>query len=136
MSKNPNRDEFSPKTVEALAKRASYICSNPDCRALTIAPSKADPEKYIYIGEASHITAAAPSGPRYELSLTPEQRCNISNGIFLCKSCARKIDVNNGIDFPANLLRAWKKEHDEWVSNNLNKSTSSLISTVDGEHHA
>lgn len=130
-----NRDEFPAKIVEVLAKRASFVCSNPDCRALTIAPSEIDSEKFIYIGEASHITAASPGGPRYDVSLVGE-RNSIENGIFLCKGCARKIDVNDGIDFPVALLKSWKKQHEEWVRSNLNKSSNSIISIVDGEHHA
>jgi len=135
LSKN-NRDEFHPKIVEALGKRASYICSNPDCRALTIAPSDVDLEKFIYIGEAAHITAAAPEGPRHDESLSSEQRCSIENGIFLCKGCARMIDVNQGIDFPEETLRSWKSQHEKWVRSNLNKSPNALVSTVDGVHQA
>lgn len=131
-----NRDEFPAKVIEALAKRASYICSNPDCRALTIAPSEIDPEKHIYIGEASHITAAAAGGPRYDVSLSTGDRNSIENGIFLCKGCARMIDVNDGIDFPGTLLKSWKKQHEEWARSNLNKSSNSIISIVGGEHHA
>ncbi len=135
MSKK-NRDEFPVKVVEALAKRASFVCSNPDCRVLTIAPSEINSEKYIYIGEASHITAAALGGPRYNASLTPEERNSVENGVFLCKGCARMIDVNNGIDFSVDLLRSWKSQHEEWVRSNLNKSPNSIVSIVSGEHHA
>lgn len=131
-----NRDNFHPNIIEALAKRASYICSNPNCRSLTICPSIEDAEKYIYVGIAAHITAASAKGPRFDSSLTSEQRSSIENGIFLCATCATTIDKNNGLDFPAPLLRDWKSEHETWVRGNLNKSVTSLISTVDGEHHA
>jgi len=46
------------------------------------------------------------------------------------------IDKNNGIDFSVELLKEWKKDHEEWVRNNLNKSVHSIISVVDGEHTA
>lgn len=131
-----NRDEFDSKTVEALAKRASYICSNPDCRALTICPSDVDTEKYLYIGKAAHITAAALNGPRYDHILTPEQRQSIENGIFLCSNCADMIDKNQGIDFPTPQIKEWKSKHESWARSNLNKSVTSLITTIDGTHHA
>jgi len=67
-----NRDDFDSKTIDVLAKRASYICSNPKCRALTICPSDVNVEKYLYIGKAAHITSAAIKGPRYDISLTLE----------------------------------------------------------------
>jgi hypothetical protein len=136
ISKKNNRDDFNPRIIENLAKRASYICSNPDCRSLTLCPSETDSEKYIYVGRAAHITAASADGPRYDSSLTTEQRSSIENGIFLCSNCADMIDKNKGLDFPVDLLKKWKKEHEKWVSKNLNKSVNSLISTIDGVHHA
>lgn len=115
------RDNFDKATIDALAKRAAYICSNPDCKALTIAPTSGDEEKFIYIGKAAHITAAAEGGPRYDPNLSQEARKSISNGIFLCSSCADMIDKNNGSDFSTELLRGWKLEHENWVSKNMNK---------------
>ena len=34
------------------------------------------------------------------------------------------------------MLKEWRAQHEDWVRNNLNKSVHSLISTIDGEHHA
>lgn len=129
------RDDFMAAVKTALAKRASYFCSNPGCRVTTLAPSKEDQSKSIYVGEASHITSAAPDGPRYNPLLTSEQRKDISNGIYLCKGCAKMIDVNNGIDHPEAMIRVWKAEHEAWVLNRLNNTTYPTITTVDGEHH-
>ncbi len=131
-----NRDDFDSKTVEVLAKRASFICSYPNCRCLTLSASDADQMKFIYNGKAAHITAAAEGGPRYNKNLTPQQRSDISNGIFLCSNCAEMIDKNKGIDFPEPMLVQWKSEHEEWVKTNLNKSVDNSIVLVDGEHHA
>ncbi len=131
-----NRDDFEPKVVDALARRASFICSNPDCRALTLAPSEGDPKKYIYIGTAAHITAAATGGPRYDANLTPDQRASIDNAVFLCSSCGVMIDKNGGKDFSAKLLREWRQNHEKWVRHHLNRSVASQIVVIDGEHHA
>jgi hypothetical protein len=136
MRKESERDDFDRKTIEILAKRASYICSNPNCRSLTLCPSEKDPEKYIFIGKGAHIIAASTNGPRFDSSLTPEQRSSIENGIFLCSNCADMIDKNMGSDFSADLLKKWKRDHEIWVKENLNKSIYSLISVIDGEHHA
>jgi hypothetical protein len=131
-----NRDEFSPKVRDTLAKRASYICSNPDCRLVTVAASAADPNKFLYVGKAAHITAAAPEGPRYDASLTSEDRSDASNGIFLCAACADLIDRNGGADFDVPILRSWKSAHESWTRENLNKKTTSLLTTIDGVHAA
>ena len=123
------RDEFPKTVVEALSKRAAFICSNPDCRALTIAPSEADATKWIYIGNAAHICAAAERGPRYKGGMTPEERASASNGLFLCSSCADMIDKNNGLDFPEPVLRRWKEDHEKWVAANLNDGIHPLANS-------
>lgn len=110
-----DRDDFPKAVADALAKRAAFICSNPDCKALTIAPSEGDDGKFLYIGVAAHICAASVGGPRYDPQMTQEERKSASNGLFLCSSCATMIDKNNGLDFAVGLLRHWKDEHERWV---------------------
>ena len=129
------RDEFPAPTIKALQKRAAFICSNPDCSVLTIAPSNDNETECLYIGRAAHITAASEGGPRYDASLTPEQRKGISNAIFLCASCADMVDDNGGADYRADVLRTWKGGHESWVRNNLNK-TRATITEVAGTHEA
>ena len=42
------RDNFTPKTKELLAKRAGYLCSNPNCRKPTIGATL-EPNKWKII---------------------------------------------------------------------------------------
>jgi hypothetical protein len=63
-------------------------------------------------GEAAHITAASPNGPRYDPTLTSEQRSSIENGIFLCPTCAKMIDLDP-IKYNAEKLRQWKLDAEE-----------------------
>jgi len=130
------RDEFKPKIKEALGKRASFICSRPECRALTLYPSKEDPEKFLYVGKAAHIYAAAAGGPRYREGMTSEERSSIDNGIFLCSTCADLIDTNEGRDFPDTVLLDWRRQHEQWVRQSLNRSPWSPITVLDGTHEA
>jgi hypothetical protein len=109
------RDDFGQDVAEALAKRACFHCSNPDCRAPTVMPSAEDLGKFIYSGIAAHITAAAEGGPRYDATLSSEQRRDITNGIHLCASCSVKIDKNKGLDYPKPLLLEWKEKHEKWI---------------------
>lgn len=131
-----NRDDFDSKTIDALAKRASFICSNPECRCLTLAASDIDEKKFIYNGVAAHITAASKGGPRFDSNKTLEERSDILNGIFLCTNCSVVIDKNNGIDFTVNQLLNWKEVHTLWIRENLNKSITNSIVIVNGQHHA
>jgi hypothetical protein len=130
------RDDFSEAVKIALAKRASFVCSNPDCRALTVAPADADAMKVLYIGKAAHICAAAEGGPRFDPSMSAEGRKAITNAIFLCSSCADIVDRNGGADFLVSLLHHWKEQHEEWVRANLNRNPNSPLSLVSGTHEA
>lgn len=66
----------------------------------------------ISIGEASHITAAAPGGPRYDPTLTSEERKSPENGIWLCKDHAKAVDSKDPY-FTVQLLKEWKQQANE-----------------------
>ena len=100
------RDEFRKPTIEEIAKRAGNLCSNPECQRPTFGPKEGE-EGYINVGVASHITAAAPGGPRYDSSLTSEERRHQLNGIWLCQIHAHLIDTDERA-FPVETLRRWK----------------------------
>ena len=102
------RDNFSSATRRILAERVGYCCSNPDCRRKTVGPNS-DPKKSASIGEAAHIRGAAPGGPRYDPSMTAKERASSENGIWLCKNCARLIDVDTE-EYTIDLLEQWKRQ--------------------------
>lgn len=101
------RDDFSTGTKELLAKRVGVTCSNPECRKPTSGP-QADPTGSVNLGVAAHISAASRGGPRYEEDLSPEQRADSSNGIWLCQTCAKLID-NDSTRFSRAVLEGWKR---------------------------
>lgn len=105
------RDNFPPSVVLALRERVNGHCSNPGCGCPTLGPN-ADSGKATRIGVAAHITAASPGGPRYDSSLTSEERSSIANGVYLCENCARRIDVDP-LAFPVGLLLDWKRRAEE-----------------------
>ncbi|KAB1067331.1 hypothetical protein F6U93_11290 [Tamlana haliotis] len=110
-----NRDNFTAKTVDILAKRVGYLCSNPNCRKATVGPNTAK-DKATIVGVAAHITAASSGGPRYDGTLTTEQRKDIDNGIWLCVNCSTVIDKDPNA-FPIEMLNEWK----EFSENEMNK---------------
>lgn len=122
------RDEFSNPTKEILKKRAAFICSNPTCKIMTIAPCAESDDKIQYIGKAAHITAASIGGPRYDENMSSEKRKSASNGIFLCSNCADMIDKNNGMDYSVTTIKKWKDNHEKWVLENLNKRNMEITS--------
>ena len=104
MAKGP---DFSKETIDILAKRAGQVCSNPKCDNTTSGPHS-DEAKAVNLGEAAHIKGARLGSKRYNPSMTNEERSHISNGIWLCRLCAREIDTDER-RFPVNLLNSWKE---------------------------
>lgn len=118
------RDDFSKSVIEALAKRVSDQCSNPSCGAQTSGPQE-NPEKVLNVGVAAHITAAARGGPRYDDTLTSEQRSGIGNGIWLCQTCAKLAD-NDSLRFTVETLRKWKADAERQALEAIGKTVSSV----------
>ena len=109
----PRSPDFSEKVVRLLAERAGQRCSNPNCGAPTSGPSDDGSGDSTTLGKACHITAARRSGPRYDSSLTDKARSHQDNGIWLCATCADRIDKKeNEKNFPVELLRVWKEFHE------------------------
>ena len=105
------RDDFAKQTIETLADRSGNRCSNPRCRQPTSGP-RTETTRAVNIGVAAHITAASEGGPRYDPSLTHEERRHADNGLWLCQNCAKLVD-NDPERYPVELLRAWKRQAEE-----------------------
>lgn len=101
------RDDFPVATKELLAKRVGYRCSNPGCRQLTSGPQE-HPLGSVNVGVAAHVTGASQDGPRFDRSLTSEQRRSAENGIWLCQKCAKLVD-NDPQRHTVRALREWKR---------------------------
>ncbi|MCU4166700.1 hypothetical protein [Carboxylicivirga caseinilyticus] len=112
-----NRDNFTKTTIDILAKRVGYLCSNPDCKIHTVGPNEKE-DKASSIGIAAHITAASAGGPRYDSSLSEADRKHISNGIWLCSNCSIIIDKNPEA-YPVTLLKKWKESAESEMDKKL-----------------
>lgn len=106
------KGRFSEKVVTKVAQRACYHCSY--CRNLTAGPHT-DPDKATITGEAAHIRAANPGGPRYDTNQTDEERHGASNAIWLCCNCHKKVDTD-WKDWPAQKLIDIKRTHEDWLA--------------------
>lgn len=124
------RDNFDRITTQKLAERAGYHCSNPFCLRLTVGPSIKDDENSIKTGVAAHICAASPGGPRYDMSQSIYDRKSIKNGIWLCATCSTLIDKNVGLDYPADHLKKWKKDHESLIKECLESGRRMMIQSM------
>jgi hypothetical protein len=113
------RDDFTLTVRRTLAQRVNYRCSNPTCGANTSGP-QIDPEKSMSIGVAAHITAASPRGPRYDASLSEDQRKSPENGIWLCQNCAKLVD-NDQMRFTGALLCHWKRTAEQYATQQIGR---------------
>jgi len=117
------RDDFSTASKEALAKRVAFKCSNPSCQATTSGPHTTA-TRFVNVGVASHITAAAPGGPRYDPSLSAVERSSIENAIWLCQTCAKLID-NDSLRYTVSVLKDWKVSAEAKALRTLNGNLDS-----------
>jgi hypothetical protein len=76
---------------------------------MTVGPSTVSPDKAVVTGRAAHVTAARKGGPRYDKTLTPEQRKSADNGLWLCADDADLVDKDSGKAFSVKQLRSWKR---------------------------
>lgn len=105
------RDDFSAATRRKLAGRAGNVCSVPTCRLPTQGAATGS-DDVVDVGIAAHITAAAPGGPRYDPTLTAQQRGEMANGIWCCTIHGKVIDDDEQA-YPVEKLRQWKAQAEE-----------------------
>lgn len=111
------RDDFPRPVKELLARRVGYRCSNPSCRTLTVGPQSVV-SKTANVGEAAHITAASPRGPRYNPQMSAEERRGYNNGIWLCRNHAKLVDDDQN-KFGVNELLDWKEKAEKDAAKEL-----------------
>lgn len=115
------KSDFTEKTKLLLRARVNNRCSKPDCRKITVAAHQEHPEKTTSIGEAAHIYAAEPEGPRYNSNMTDNERKSIDNGIWLCSEHHKIID-REPKTYTVKMLNEWKIQTEEYIRKQLGKN--------------
>jgi hypothetical protein len=123
------RDDFRNGVKATLGKRASYVCSNPDCRKATVGPGS-EADSTVSIGVAAHITGASPGGPRYDASLTSSERAGSGNGVWLCETCGKVVD-SDVPKYTVELLQRWKAEAEERARLHLGVAHGDIAEPLD-----
>lgn len=59
---------------------------------------------------------------RYDPKMSDATRAEITNGIWLCRNCHKIIDRDPPV-YPADLLYAWRAEHERYVLSNLGSAS-------------
>lgn len=113
----PKKAEFKCQTIEKGYCRVGFRCSMPSCRKSLIGPAE-NKKGYIKTGEACHIYAASPGGPRYDEKMTDIERSDFDNLIILCREHATIIDKDPN-SFSAEKLKEWKKDAETFTKQEL-----------------
>jgi hypothetical protein len=103
------RLSLTEATKRRLWSESGGYCSNPQCAAVLF-----DEAAGVDFAEMAHIIAATSGGPRDadSVQFSERDRAHHSNVIVLCANCHKKIDKAPDA-YPAELLRDWKKQHEE-----------------------
>lgn len=103
---NNKRQNFSHLTRWQLAMSVNFRCARPGCGLVTHFYDPSRDETINIQGQAAHIHAASPNGPRHDPDLTAEQIKIFSYGVWLCANCATLIDRLPD-QHPSDLLQLW-----------------------------
>lgn len=124
--------KFTKTVVTTLAKRAANRCSNPDCGAITSGPAE-EKQRSVNIGQAAHIFGANPGSARYDPTMSPAVRSDITNAIWLCGNCHKLID-NDPIKYPSGLLFEWQREHEKVIAEHIGKASAAIRHRYERRH--
>jgi hypothetical protein len=103
--------QYKPSVIRRLDTLSGNECAHPDCSKKLIA----EDGKSI-ISKICHIAAASPEGPRYDNSMTEDERRAFDNLILLCDEHHVIIDnKENETLYPISLLKKWKSEHEKKI---------------------
>jgi hypothetical protein len=108
---------ISLKTHKMLWGRAACRCSLSNCRKELIEDATVADEESV-IGEAAHIIAKEPSGPRGDSNLNEKQKDSYQNLILLCKE-HHKLADDQCNTYTVKTLKEMKEAHEQWVRRSL-----------------
>ena len=132
--RDPN--DFLPKTIDEIARRAAYHCSL--CKTAAYGPKPGSDEGWVYVGQAAHIHGARNGSQRWIATMTEVERSEAKNGIFVCSNCHLIIDPKNGGPgkYSGEELKQLKVKHEVWAEINRDRLFSEGVLLIEGLHEA
>ena len=107
------RTRPSENTVREIWARAGGMCAHPNCGDVLyhdkelLSPTR--------LGEIAHNVGASADGPRGDVVRSPMLADDPENLILLCPTHHTKVDQSGAKNYPEELLRAWKTQHERNV---------------------
>jgi hypothetical protein len=107
--KGPGPRDYAVATERALYAFSGATCYFPDCKIPVI----------VFVGdeavsnvEIAHIRGANPGSPRFDSTMTDEERRAFANVILLCKPHHEIVDKRHPEKYPAETLSEWKLQRE------------------------
>ncbi len=96
----------TPSTIHKLLALSGGICSYEDCGASLV-------QEEVFNATLAHICAASPEGPRYDTSMTDEDRRSFENLMYMCPSHGSLVDKEKlHAKYTVEKLRQVKADHE------------------------
>ena len=119
--------QYKRSTIRRLDTLSGNECTAPDCDKPLIAK-----DAQSIISKICHIEAASSDGPRYNPSMTDDERRHYNNLMLLCDECHTIIDNKENEDkYPVELLEEWKANHHSKITQKLQINDSLLKRAID-----
>jgi hypothetical protein len=107
MPKKPQRLPILQSVVKKLFAYTGNQCAMPNCKEVIV------DESGTMLGKIAHICAAEPGGPRYDSSMSDNERRSYRNLFIICGKHHDLIDDRHNLDrYPAIDLLRFKNEHE------------------------
>ena len=133
----PYLGEPGVTTVKTLFGLSNNVCAfrEPETNLAACEERLVDPKWKQVNASICHIRAARPGGPRYDITMTDEERGDFYNLILLCPNHHKLIDNLEPDRFTVQILQAMKEasmSENIWASDDLiSRATEALILTIE-----
>lgn len=105
----PGPRDYTQGTERALYTFSAATCYFTDCQTPVIVFVDGEPVSNV---EIAHIRGAVPGSPRYDLTMTDDERRSFANLILLCTPHHKIVDRLHPDDYPVEVLADWKAQHE------------------------
>lgn len=113
--KSSSRAPVPVAQEKVVVARSGNTCAYPGCGLLLTIESLADEDRPKATGKVAHICAASPGGPRYDSSMTDQQRGSADNLLYLCGPHHDAVDAQLALH-TVEFLRDAKHAHEARVA--------------------
>ena len=106
----PDPRAYTRSTLMALAQFSGGLCYCPGCPEPVL--REVDGRMH-FIVQIAHIRAAFADGPRYDETMTDDQRRDLPNLLLLCDPHHHEVDDEKNIEiYTTEVIHRWKKQRE------------------------